>query len=235
MRITTKGIKPKLLNLKREMSKSDSFRVIIFGSARIKSGDIFYKQVYHLAKMIGARGYDLLTGGGPGMMEAANEGHVEGDVKHIAESIGLVIDLPFENKGNPYLEIKHRFRHFSKRLDTFLMLGDVMVVTKGGIGTLLETFYVWQHLQVHQIEYRPIIFIGKMWTHLIVWMKKELLNQELISPKDFDFIYIAHTDKQAIEMIDTFYRLKKKEKVLRKIKCKGSTCTIPRKPKKFKS
>lgn len=227
--------KVKKLELAEELKKKNSFRVAIFGSARIKKEDKAYQQVFDLAKLVGANGYDMITGGGPGMMEAANAGHMEGDIKQLSESIGLVIKLPWENKGNPYLEVQHRYKHFSARLDTFLALSNVMVVTKGGIGSLLELYYMWQHLQVHLSPYKPIILIGKMWETLIDWMKKETLPDNLVSTADFDYIYIAHSNKEAMEIIERFHELYQDENSMRKITCNGTRCVIPPKPKSIKA
>lgn len=225
----------KTLDIDKMMRQKKHFRVAIFGSARVKSGDKVYREVAALAEMIGKKGFDVITGGGPGLMEAANKGHARGDTAGKADSIGLVIQLPWENEGNKYLEYQHRFHHFSKRLDTFLALSDVMVVTKGGIGSLLELFYMWQHLQVHHVEYKPIILIGEMWEQLIRWMKKEILSQNLVSPQDFDFIYIAKNTKEAMSMINKFHQLSGSEKTLRRINCRGTRCVIPRKPVRKKS
>lgn len=223
-------LKVKKLDVAFELRRKNRFRVSIFGSARIAPGDKYYQQVFDLAKKIGQEGYDVITGGGPGMMEAANAGHAAGDSAQKASSIGLVIKLPWENRGNPYLEIQHRYKHFSNRLDTFLKLSDVMVVTKGGIGSLLELYYMWQHLQVRLSEYKPIILIGSMWESLIKWMKKETLPDNLVSPEDFDFIYIAKNNAEAMAMIKQFHLLNASEKKLRKIECKGARCVIPPKP-----
>ena len=229
-----KHIKVKRLELASQLRRKDRFRVSIFGSARIKIGDKVYQQVFDLAEKVGENAFDLVTGGGPGLMEAANAGHMAGDQKKKADSIGLIIKLPWENKGNDYLEISKRFKYFSKRLDTFLSLSDVMVVTKGGIGSMLELYYMWQHLQVHLCPYKPIILIGKMWEDLIHWMKKEVLPENLVSPEDFDFIYIAHNNNEAIKMIKKFHQLKLEEKTLRKIICHGSKCVIPNEKKERK-
>lgn len=229
-----KQAKVQTLDLERELKNKKRFRVAIFGSARIKPGDKVYKQVYRLARLVGKTGYDLVTGGGPGLMEAANKGHSSGDKENKAESIGLLIKLPWENRGNKYLEISHRYKHFSNRLDTFLALSNVMVVTKGGIGSLLELFYMWQHLQVHLVEYKPIILIGRMWETLIRWMKKATLPDNLVSPGDFDFIYIAKNEKHAMTIIDEFHELYKKEKSMRKILCHGAKCVVPPKEKAVK-
>jgi predicted Rossmann-fold nucleotide-binding protein len=229
-----KHAKVKTLDLVSELKNDKRFRVAIFGSARVKPGDKVYKEVYHLAEMVGGEGYDVVTGGGPGLMEAANAGHAEGDKTGRAESIGLVIKLPWENRGNEFLEISHTYKHFSKRLDTFLALSNVMVVTKGGIGSLLELSYMWQHLQVHLVEYKPIILIGKMWEDFIKWMKTATLPENLVSPEDFDYIYIAKNNREAMAMINEFDALHRKEKVLRKIECKKDKCVIPKKPSKIK-
>lgn len=220
------------LDIQGELRKKNHFRVAIFGSARIKPGDKIYKEVFDLAKKVGHHGYDVVTGGGPGLMEAANAGHMAGDTKGKADSIGLIIHLPFENSGNRHLEIRRRFKHFSLRLDTFLTLSNVMVVTTGGIGSLLELYYMWQHLQVHHVDYKPIILIGHMWKDLIAWMKKDVLPSNLVSPEDFDYVYIAKNDDEAIVMIDAFHKLYLKEKRLRKIQCKKAVCRIPKKGEK---
>lgn len=220
--------KVRRLNLKKEL-KSDHFRISIFGSARIKPGDQTYENVYDLAERIGTNGYDVITGGGPGLMDAANAGHMAGDKKDRANSIGLIIHLPYENKSNKHLEIRHRFKHFSKRLDTFLVLSHVIVVTTGGIGSLLELFYMWQHLQVLHVEYKPIILIGKMWQDLMIWMEKDLLSKNLVSLKDFDFIYIAKNNDHAMSLIDAFNKLHKKEGRLQKIACDQAFCEVIKK------
>ncbi len=218
------------LNLKKELKHKGRFRVSIFGSARIKYGEKTYKEVFNLSKLIAEAGGDIITGGGPGLMEAANAGHFAGDTKEKLESIGLVIKLPWENKGNKYLEIQQRFKQFSKRLDTFLALSDVMVVTKGGIGTILELFYMWQNLQVFLVDYKPIILMGTMWEQLMVWMKKTTLKDGLVSPEDFDYIYVAKNEKEAMKIIKRFQDLKLKDGKLKHIPCKESKCImIPKK------
>lgn len=198
-------------NLEKELKKQD-FRVAIFGSARLKKGDKTYRNVFALAKMIGQRGYDVITGGGPGIMEAANAGHARGDKLRKADSIGLTIHLPVEKKVNRYVELREDFTQFSARLDEFMKLANVLVVTKGGLGTLLELSFCWQLLQVGHSKYKPIILIGKMWEKLIEWARKYLLKKDLMSLKDFDFIHIVKDNQQALEVIDEFYVFYLKEK-----------------------
>lgn len=191
-----------------ELKKHD-FRVAIFGSARIQPKDKVYKFVYNLAKQIGKHRFDLLTGGGPGLMEAANAGHAEGDPNKNSDNIGLAIALPWEAKENKHLEIKRHFNKFSKRLDHFMALSNVVVVTPGGIGTCLELFYTWQLIQVRHINPVPIILVGKMWEELIKWVKKYPLKENLISPHDMDPIHIAKDSRHAMKIImETYHGFK---------------------------
>jgi uncharacterized protein (TIGR00730 family) len=184
-----------------EELKKDDFRVSIFGSARIKPNDDQYKLVYDLAKEIGKHKFDIVTGGGPGLMDAANAGHNAGDKKHVSDNIGLTIELPWEAEENKHLEIKKHFNKFSGRLDTFMALSGVVIVTPGGIGTCLELFYTWQLVQVKHICPIPIILLGKMWEELMTWITKYPLKDGLISPGDTDHIYIAENKEEAMEVI----------------------------------
>ncbi|MDA1060613.1 MAG: LOG family protein [bacterium] len=187
-------------SVKQELKNTD-FRVAIFGSARIKPEDKVYKGVYRLAKEIGKHGFDVITGGGPGLMEAANAGHEEGDKKNRSDDIGLTIQLPWEADANKHLEIKKHFNKFSGRLDTFMALSNVMIIVPGGIGTCLELFYSWQLIQVRHINPIPIILVGKMWSQLISWVKKYPLKDGLISPGDLKNIHIVKSNKEAMEII----------------------------------
>lgn len=193
-----------------EELKIDQFRVTIFGSARIKEDDQVFKQVHDLARLIGGKGYDLVTGGGPGLMMAASKGHEAGDKKHKADSIGLTIRLPWEAKENKHLEIKKHFNRFSDRLDHFMALSNVVVVTPGGIGTVLELFYTWQLIQVRHICPIPIILVGTMWKKLIDWVKAYPLKQGLVSPEDMNCIYIVKNNKEAMKIIDKANEVYKK-------------------------
>ncbi|MFH1533465.1 MAG: LOG family protein [Nitrospirota bacterium] len=190
----------------RDEIKRKEFRVAIFGSARIKTADKIYKQVFDLAYEVGKHKFDIVTGGGPGLMEAANAGHEAGDKGHKSDSIGLVINLPWESKSNKHLEIKKRFDQFSKRLDTFMALSKVAVIMPGGIGTCLELFFTWQLLQVKHLKPIPIILVGKMWEKLINWVKKYPLKEGLISEKDLNFIHIVKNNEEAMEIIMKTYR-----------------------------
>lgn len=195
----------KELDLKKEKQiREEDFRVAIFGSARITKDTKPYQEVFELAKMIGQRGYDIITGGGPGMMEAANAGHAAGDIKKKAKSIGLVIKLAFEEKANEFVELRKKFTRFSERLETFARLSNVFIITRGGVGTMLEFFYTWQLVQVKKIEFKPIILVGEMWERLVYWVIDYALKDKLISSEDFDYIYIVKNNQQAIDLIDQF-------------------------------
>jgi uncharacterized protein (TIGR00730 family) len=191
----------------KEISKIDKkhFRVAIFGSARTKKGEKTYKQVHTLAKMIAKEEMDLVTGGGPGLMDAASRGHHLGrkDKPNGSHSIGLTINLPNEQTGGYHLDIQKDFDKFSGRLDTFMKLSNVVVVAPGGIGTVLELFYTWQLLQVkHICDNVPIILLGPMWKGLIDWMKKQPMKKKLISPKDLENIFLVNTCAGAMKIIN---------------------------------
>lgn len=196
--------KPRKLNLKSEIEKGH-FRVAIYGSARLREGDKVFKDVFNLAKEIGVKGYDIITGGGPGLMEAANAGHSAGDKDQKAESIGLNIQLSFEQKANRFIEVEQNFERFAERLETFVSLSNVFVITPGGVGTMLEFFYTWQLAQVKKIEFKPIILVGEMWRRLIYWVIDYALKDNLLNSSDFDYIYIAKNNKEAMRLINEFH------------------------------
>jgi len=134
------------------------FRVAIFGSARIHPEDHIYQEISAFTKELAMNGYDIVTGGGPGAMEAASAGHhLAMEKRETARAIGINIELPFEQKPNMYLDVTESTTTFSARLDTFVLLSHIFVITPGGIGTLLELFYTWQLMQVGHICRSPII------------------------------------------------------------------------------
>ncbi len=198
-----KHISPKDLDIEKE-KKLNRFKITIYGSARIKKGHPVYTQVYNLAKGIAEIGADIITGGGPGLMQAANEGHDAGDTENKYESIGLNIHLDFEQHINQYVEFKKEFLRFAERLETFSALSKVFVVSPGGIGTALEFFYTWQLLQVKKMEFKPIILVGEMWSRLIYWVIDYALKDKLLSSEDFDYIYIAKDNEEALKLIKQF-------------------------------
>lgn len=190
----------------KELINEDHFRVAVFGSARTKENEEIYKQVYDLAYKIGQKNIDIVTGGGPGLMLAASEGHQSANPGQEADSIGLIINLPWEAKSNAHLDIKKNFDKFSGRLDHFMALSNVVVVMPGGIGTCLELFYSWQLVQVHHIKEIPIILVGEMWEELIKWVKKYPLKDKLISEPDLDCIHIAKNNDEAMRIIEKHHQ-----------------------------
>lgn len=183
---------------------SDFFRVCIFGSARIKSDDEIYKLTERLARYLGHEGIDVLTGGGPGLMEAANKGVKagRGEAKTKSKSFGISIQLEFEKKANDHLDVKHHHRKFSSRLDDFMRLSNVVIVTPGGIGTLLELYFSWQLLQVGHLSDRPLILIGTtFWQGLIDWMKDQQVSLGLVGAGDFRWLQIVDSPEEAMNLI----------------------------------
>ena len=189
---------------------TDYFRVSIFGSARIKPNTEEYMEVYDLAKKLAKNNADIVTGGGPGLMEAANAGAKDGSSK--SKSFGLHVDLPFETSPNEHLDITYHHKRFSSRLDEFMRISHAVIVTPGGIGTILELLYTWQLIQVSHISERPIILVGKMWTGLLEWMESEPLNKQLIDKSDFNNIKIVQNVDEVIillkPLINKFYAKK---------------------------
>ena len=189
---------------------SDYYRVSIFGSARIKKNTSEYNQVYKLAKSLAQNKADIVTGGGPGLMEAANIGAKDGSPN--SKSFGLHIDLPFETTPNEHLDITFHHKKFSSRLDEFMRISHAVVVTPGGIGTILELLYTWQLIQVDHITPRPIILLGNIWGGLVYWMKSEPLKHNLINKSDFDNIETVQNINDVITIlephIEKFYKSK---------------------------
>ena len=156
--------------------------------------------MFNLAKGLAEAGFDIVTGGGgPGIMQAANAGHRS--VRSGSHSIGLNIKLPFEQEANKYLDIKKDFDRFSSRLDTFMSLSDAVIVAPGGIGTIIETFYSWQLVQVQHICETPIIFYGDMWRPLIEWLRTEVLARGLMDSKDLHHVFHVTSVESLLSLI----------------------------------
>ncbi|ASQ91129.1 hypothetical protein CHL67_09560 [Prosthecochloris sp. GSB1] len=179
------------------------YRVAIFGSARIREGDREYNDVFAIAKGLAESGFDVVTGGGPGLMRAANAGHRS--AQSGKRSIGLNIRLPHEQTANLCLDIKHEFERFSQRLDTFMSLSDAVVVAPGGIGTLLELFYAWQLVQVEHICETPIILFGSLWGGLLDWLKTEVLSRNMIGEGDFGMIFHVNEPEKVVALVRSIH------------------------------
>tara|TARA_B110000008_G_C16891834_1_gene533109 strand:- start:228 stop:917 length:690 start_codon:yes stop_codon:yes gene_type:complete len=178
---------------------SEYYRVSIFGSARLKPNTKEYSEVYQLAKILAKNNVDIVTGGGPGLMEAANAGAKDGSTE--SKSFGLHVDLPFEAAPNGHLDITYHHKKFSSRLDEFMRISHSVIVAPGGIGTVLELMYTWQLIQVGHITARPIILVGTMWHGLLEWMKLNVLKKQLINASDFENIIIVEHAEEALDLL----------------------------------
>jgi uncharacterized protein (TIGR00730 family) len=155
-------------------SKRDHYRVTIFGSARVKAGTFGYEETKRLAAALAEMGCDIITGGGPGLMQAANEGAASAPDR--AQSVGIRVDLPFEQEVNAFVTEAFEHRTFFTRLHQFVLASDAFIVAPGGIGTVLETLMIWQLLQVRHLQDTPLILVGKMWPGLIEWAQSSMLS-----------------------------------------------------------
>ena len=179
--------------------------VSIFGSARTKPDHKYYKLAEEVAFKLTQSGYGVVTGGGPGIMEAGNKGANRG--KGI--SVGLNIELPFEQNDNPYIDIDKSldFDYFFVRKVMFVKYSQGFVVMPGGFGTLDEMFEALTLIQTKKIGAFPIVLIGKSyWSGLLEWIKKTLLDENKnISPQDLDLFSVVETPDEAVEVINSFY------------------------------
>ncbi|WP_158978378.1 MULTISPECIES: TIGR00730 family Rossman fold protein [unclassified Cellulophaga] len=179
--------------------------VSIFGSARTKEEDKYYQLAIEVAKSIAEAGYGVITGGGPGIMEAGNRGaNLAGGT-----SVGLNIDLPFEQHDNPYIDSDKSldFDYFFVRKVMFVKYSQGFVVMPGGFGTLDELFEAITLIQTNKIEKFPIILVGtEFWTGLMDWIKGTMLTMGTISAKDLDLIKIVDTKEEVVDIIDSFYK-----------------------------
>ncbi len=178
--------------------------VSIFGSARTHHNNKYYKLAEELAFKLTQKGYGVITGGGPGIMEAANKGARRGNGK----SVGINIDLPFEQKPNDYIDKDKliTFDHFFIRKVMFMKYAQGFIVLPGGFGTFDELFEAITLIQTRKIGAFPIILMGKKyWEGLVDWIKDVMLEEGNISESDLDLFSVVDTTDEAVEMIDRFY------------------------------
>jgi uncharacterized protein (TIGR00730 family) len=193
----------------RKLDDNRFYRTCIFGSARIKPDTKQYGEVFSLARYLAWEGIDVLTGGGPGLMEAANKGARLGKEEKKTQSLsyGLSIQLEFEPEPNRHLDIKRHHHKFSSRLDDFMRLSHSVVCTPGGIGTLLEFFFVWQLIQVKHAAPRPVVLLEKnFWQGALDWLREQPLARGLMGEKDFGCIHIVDTPEEVFEIISSHHR-----------------------------
>ena len=179
--------------------------VSIFGSARTKPEDEYYQLAENIAKNLSDNGYGVITGGGPGIMEAANKGAYNAG----GTSVGLNIELPFEQHDNPYIDSDKSidFDYFFVRKVMFVKYSQGFVVMPGGFGTLDELFEAITLIQTHKIGKFPIILVGKkFWSGLVDWIKETLLeSHNNISKEDLHLLNIVDTEDEVIEILNDFY------------------------------
>lgn len=182
--------------------------VSVFGSARTTPGSPHYEMGVAVARELVKRGFNILTGGGPGVMEAANKGaQVQGGA-----SVGVNIELPFEQDSNPFVD-KHRlvtFRHFFVRKVMFMKYAHGFIVLPGGFGTLDEFFEAVTLIQTQKTKPFPVVLLGTdYWRGLVQWMKDVMIPAGTISPEDLDLFHLVDDPAKAAQIIDEFYREKR--------------------------
>ncbi len=179
--------------------------VSIFGSSRTREDGKYYQLAIQVARKVAEAGYGIITGGGPGIMEAGNRGaHLAGGT-----SVGLNIDLPFEQHDNPYIDDDKSldFDYFFVRKVMFVKYSQGFIVLPGGFGTLDELFEAITLIQTHKIGKFPIILVGsEFWHGLIDWIKTTMLGAGNISASDMDLNKIADTAEEVVDLIDAFYK-----------------------------
>jgi len=175
--------------------------VTIFGSARIKPENKYYQKAEKLALLLAQNGFNVITGGGPGIMEAANKGASEGGGK----SVGMNIRLPFEQKPNPYANIHIDYKYFFIRKVIFVKYAVAYVILPGGFGTMDELFEALTLIQTKRIKSFPVILMGsEYWQGLLDWIRNTMLAEGKITPADLDLIQIIDNPEEAVKHIKKY-------------------------------
>ena len=175
--------------------------VTFFGSARVKPEDIYYQKTENLARLLVQNGFSVITGGGGGIMEAANKGASEAG----GQSVGMNIQLPFEQKPNPYAKIHLHYKYFFIRKVMFVKYAVAYVILPGGFGTMDELFEALTLIQTKKIKSFPLILMGsEYWQGLLDWLKKTMLAEGKISPIDFDLIQVVDEPEEVVKLIKKY-------------------------------
>src|SRR4051812_3733206 len=185
--------------------------VTIFGSARTRPDDPIYAAAVETASLLAKAGFGIITGGGPGIMEAANKGAQEGDNL----SIGCNIELPFEQHSNPYLDISLDFRYFFVRKTLFVKYSNAFVIFPGGFGTMDELFEALTLIQTKKVNNFPVILYGShYWNGMMNWLRDTMLEMENISPGDLDLLRVSDEPEEICQWVcDAYQRNSRLEKV----------------------
>lgn len=179
--------------------------VSIFGSARVQPGSEYYELTETIARRLSDAGFSVVSGGGPGIMEAANKGAYYGK----GVSIGLNIQLPMEQSSNPYQDISQNFRHFFARKYMFVKLASAYVVMPGGFGTLDEVMEALTLIQTKKSPQMPVILVGsRFWSGLVDWFKDVLVSEKMIHPDDMNLIHVIDDPKDVVEAIFAHYEMR---------------------------
>jgi uncharacterized protein (TIGR00730 family) len=173
--------------------------VSIFGSARTQPTDPAYEQASHLAALLGRAGYAVITGGGPGIMEAANRGAFEAG----GTSVGLGIELPFEQGMNAWVDIGIHFRYFFARKTMFVKYAQAFVVFPGGFGTLDELFEALTLVQTRKVTSFPVVLVGSAyWSGLVEWLERAVLEDGKITSRDLDLLHVTDDIDEVVAIIE---------------------------------
>jgi uncharacterized protein (TIGR00730 family) len=176
--------------------------VTIFGSARVKPESPYYELTERMARLLSDSGFSVISGGGPGIMEAANKGAFHGK----SPSVGLNIQLPHEQQSNPYQDISQTFRHFFARKYMFVRFASAYVVMPGGFGTLDELMEALTLIQTGKARKIPLILVcSDFWRGMIDWFKDRLVAEGMVSPEDIDLIQLIDEPEKVVEAIFKHY------------------------------
>ena len=175
--------------------------ISIFGSARVKPGDPYYEKTVVLARRLAQEGFSVITGGGPGIMEAANKGAAEGGGK----SVGMNIRLPFEQTPNAYANVRIDYKYFFIRKVMFVKYAMAYIILPGGFGTLDELFEALTLIQTKRIKSFPVILMGsEYWKGLIDWMKKTMMRELMIEKDDLNYFQVIDDPEEVVRHIRKF-------------------------------
>ena len=184
------------------IDRIDRPAVTIFGSARVHEGAVHYEDARAAARRFAERGWAVVTGGGPGVMEAANRGAKEGG----GLSVGFNIELPHEQRANGYLDISLTFRHFYARKTMFVKAAEGFVVFPGGFGTADELFEALTLIQTGKVLHFPVVlFDSSYWDELLDWFRDDLLAEGMISPTDVELLHVTDDPADAVAMVIECY------------------------------
>jgi uncharacterized protein (TIGR00730 family) len=184
-------------------TRREHFRVTIFGSARVAQDHWVYAAVRDMSAELTRMGCSIVTGGGPGLMQAANEGAAQVAPDVAGRSVGIRVELPFEQDVNPFVGSAFEHRTFFSRLHHFVLVSDAFVVVPGGVGTVLELMMIWQLLQVRKLANTPLVLVGPMWQGLVDWHRQVMLRPgfELASARDMAIPQVVPGAAEAIAIL----------------------------------